>query len=150
MSKSWRRGSTRAWRNLRAQILARDGHRCQLRIKGVCTTVATCAHHTRGKEHGDDPRYIVAACQPCNLRVGDPNTTTPGQQLVAWIRAQRAPVSWSACMRQFPGLHVNPLLARAMRRGEIIRVARGMYAAGPVEPYTVATADPDPQPKTRW
>lgn len=27
-SRAWRGGSTRAWRNVRAQALARDGHRC--------------------------------------------------------------------------------------------------------------------------
>lgn len=31
------------------------------------------AHHVLGRKvTGDDPRYIVAACQHCNLKVGDP------------------------------------------------------------------------------
>ena len=67
------RGSTRAWRRIRAQVLARDGYVCQLRLPGVCTIHATCVHHTIGKAvSGDDPRYLVASCQPCNGRIGDP------------------------------------------------------------------------------
>ena len=73
MSKTWERGSTTAWRKVRASVLLRDGHRCRVQIPGVCTGVATHAHHVMGRAvTGDDPRYIVAACQPCNLKVGDP------------------------------------------------------------------------------
>ena len=73
MSLSWKGGSTRAWRRLRAWVLARDGYRCRLRVPGVCTGRATCVHHTLGKRvTGDDPRYLVAACTQCNLKVGDP------------------------------------------------------------------------------
>jgi hypothetical protein len=72
MSEGWAGGSTRAWRRVRAFVLARDGHRCRIRLEGVCVGVATHAHHTRGKAYGDDPRFIVAACAPCNLKKGDP------------------------------------------------------------------------------
>ena len=72
MSRDWSKGSTREWRLLRAAVLARDRHRCQLKIVGTCIGTATHAHHVRGKAAGDDPRYIVAACPPCNLKVGDP------------------------------------------------------------------------------
>jgi 5-methylcytosine-specific restriction endonuclease McrA len=73
VSGSWAKGSTRQWRRVRARVLARDSHRCQLQIPDVCTGQATCAHHTLGRAvTGDDPRYLVAACGPCNLAVGDP------------------------------------------------------------------------------
>ena len=71
MSEGWAGGSTRAWRRTRAAVLARDGYRCRLKLD-VCVGVATHAHHTRGKAYGDDPRFLVAACAPCNLKTGDP------------------------------------------------------------------------------
>ncbi len=49
-SRAWQGGSTRAWRTLRAQALARDGHRCvqcgrtgQLH-EGLTTLCETCHH----------------------------------------------------------------------------------------------------------
>lgn len=75
MSRSWAKGSTRAWRRTRALVLQRDGYQCQLQIPGVCTTRATHVHHTKGRAiTGDDPAHLVAACAPCNLQVGDPTT----------------------------------------------------------------------------
>lgn len=84
MSNAWRKGSTRAWRRTRALVLARDGHRCQLALPGTwrtrdgqvrrCLGVATQAHHLDGKAYGDDLGRIVAACKPCNLKVGNPLT----------------------------------------------------------------------------
>lgn len=77
MSKGWEGGSTREDRKARAFVLNRDGHRCQLRLEG-CTTIATTAHHTIGKRMtGADPRFMVAACEPCNLKVGDPTKADP-------------------------------------------------------------------------
>lgn len=76
MSQGWKNGSTRAWRKLRAQVLAQNlidnkGH-CTLATP-VCTTTATQVHHTLGKQvTGDDPRYLTATCMPCNLYVGEP------------------------------------------------------------------------------
>lgn len=29
-------------------------------------------HHTRGKAHGDDPRFLVGSCPACNYAIGDP------------------------------------------------------------------------------
>lgn len=73
VSRSWEGGSTRAWRRLRRDVLLRDGGVCQLKIPGVCTGVATHAHHTLGRARtGDDPLYVVAACEACNLKTGDP------------------------------------------------------------------------------
>lgn len=72
MSRGWSGGSTRAWRKIRARVLARDQRSCRLRLPG-CTATATQVHHTHGvKATGHDERYLVAVCQPCNLRVGDP------------------------------------------------------------------------------
>ncbi|RKF24131.1 HNH endonuclease [Micromonospora globbae] len=79
MSRSWEGGSTRAWRKLRAWVLNRDSHRCQLRLPG-CTTIATHVHHLRGKQHGDDPTYLAAACAHCNLATGDVSGHDPAPQ----------------------------------------------------------------------
>lgn len=85
MSRSWEGGSTRAWRRVRAAVLIRDGHRCQLRVPGVCTTRATQVHHTVGREvSGDDPAHLVAACQPCNGHVGDPRRHDPPPSPRGW------------------------------------------------------------------
>lgn len=65
MSKSWAGGSTSAWRRVRRQVLVRDDYLCQIKIRGTCT--------------GDDPTYLVAACAPCNLAIGDP-TQQPDPQ----------------------------------------------------------------------
>ncbi len=75
MSTAWAKGSTRAWRRLRARILHRDAYTCQLKLPGVCTGQATQVHHTVGRAiSGDDPAYLVAACAPCNLKTGQPDT----------------------------------------------------------------------------
>lgn len=85
MSRAWASGSTRAWRRTRANVLARDGHRCRLKVYGVCTTVATHVHHTIAREiAGDDPRHLIAACRACNLHVGDPRSTDPDPAVNAW------------------------------------------------------------------
>lgn len=73
MSKAWAAGSSRRWRRIRAEVLARDGHRCRLRIPGRCTTRATTVHHTQGRAvTGDNPQHLIAACSPCNGHVGEP------------------------------------------------------------------------------
>lgn len=68
------RGSTRAWRRLRVAVLQRDRNRCRIRRPGTCvgTSVPMHVHHLLGKTRGDDPRFVVAACAPCNLAVGNP------------------------------------------------------------------------------
>lgn len=86
MSLSWAKGSTRAWRRTRALVLVRDGYRCQLKLD-VCTTDATCVHHTAGRSvTGDDPNYLVAACEACNLRLGDPSKLgdPPNRPVTRW------------------------------------------------------------------
>lgn len=76
MSAGWAGGSSRRWRRIRAQVLARDGYLCQLRLPGVCTVHAPLegghVHHTLGKDRGDDPAHLIAACEACNLAVGEP------------------------------------------------------------------------------
>lgn len=86
MSKAWAGGSTPAWRKIRAYVLARDKYQCQLRTD-VCTTTATQVHHTHGRAAtGDDPQYLCAACQPCNVKIGDPTRAPdpPGRGLTRW------------------------------------------------------------------
>lgn len=100
MSTTWRGGSTRRWRGIRAGVLAANAQpigkggwvhgwgnpvwhkgnngRCRLGIVGVCTGKATQVHHTLGRTlTGDDPRYVLASCQPCNLHVGNPQSRKP-------------------------------------------------------------------------
>lgn len=84
MSRSWQGGSTRAWRRTRAAVLARDGYACRLRLDG-CEGTATHVHHTHGRSTtGDDPRYLMAACAPCNLRVGEPAPDPPARPVTRW------------------------------------------------------------------
>ncbi len=71
------RGSTTAWRKVRAQVLARDGHQCQLRLDGVCTYRATHVPHLHGKDLGDHPSGLVASCAACNLHLGSVTTQDP-------------------------------------------------------------------------
>lgn len=89
-SNGWPSGSTRAWRKLRARILARDGYQCQAHTDGWCDRAqaephqctqradltgphAGHAHHTHGRAvTGDDERFIVAACAACNHAIGEP------------------------------------------------------------------------------
>ena len=88
MSKAWAKGSTPAWRRLRARIL-RDNQtenqgRCQVAIDGVCTGQADTVHHTQGRAiTGDDPRYLVAACTACNLKIGEPKRNSPAHKRVS-------------------------------------------------------------------
>lgn len=69
MSRSWEGGSTTAWRQIRAVVLARDRHLCRIGTPGVCTERATCVDHIVLKElgGGDEETNLRAACEPCNL-----------------------------------------------------------------------------------
>lgn len=103
MSRSWAGGSTREWRQLRAAVLTRDRFRCRAHQDGWCDRVPgrhTCtgiaaltgpnaghAHHTLGRSvTGDNPEYIVAACRPCNLHIGDPTkgNDPPARPVTQW------------------------------------------------------------------
>lgn len=69
-------GSTRAWRRLRAVILARDGHVCQIPDYTpdgeICGAPATHVDHIVQRWAGgtDAPANLRAACAPCNLKRG--------------------------------------------------------------------------------
>lgn len=76
----WHGGSTRAWRRIREEVFAAKGRTCLLAFEPWgdddnqrCSTVATEVHHTEDRDVvGDDPRFLIPACQPCNLKAGDP------------------------------------------------------------------------------
>lgn len=73
----WQNGSTWAWRRIREQVFAERGRACHLNLDG-CTKVATQIHHTQDRDLvGDDPRFLVPACLPCNVRTGDPTDQDP-------------------------------------------------------------------------
>lgn len=96
MSKAWSGGSTRAWRRVRTLVLARDLYRCKLALPGTWTTrqgeqrqcrgTANSVHHLDGKARGDNPDRMIAACMPCNLKVGEPTRTTnpQGRGMTRW------------------------------------------------------------------
>lgn len=84
MSRRWQ-GSTPAWKRVRAFVLTRDHYVCQLQIPGVCTRRATQVHHTGPREiTGDNPHYLLAACQPCNNQIGDPTKQDPAPRPTRW------------------------------------------------------------------
>lgn len=86
-TRGWgEQGSSRAWRRVRAHVLDRDRYRCQLQLDG-CTYRATVAHHTVtfiGRPEDVDPALIIAACEHCNLAVGDPASTDPEPKPWTW------------------------------------------------------------------
>lgn len=102
MSHAWTAGSTRRWREIRRGVLTRDraaGWRCRAHEDGWCARAGrpgphTCqglvptmhAHHTRGRDKGDDARYIVSACPACNLYIGDPTrgNDPPCKPITVW------------------------------------------------------------------
>lgn len=80
MSKAWNNAAKRGWKNIRLRILRRDNYQCRLAIPGICEGYATQVHHTLGiAVTGHDEAYLVAACRPCNLRVGQPGNNTDPQ-----------------------------------------------------------------------
>jgi 5-methylcytosine-specific restriction endonuclease McrA len=82
---SLNRDRSHAWARVRRAVLARDGHRCQLRIHPICTTIATHVHHTIGLTTGNNPTHLIAACEPCNLRVGKPDAEDqPPRRTTRW------------------------------------------------------------------
>jgi hypothetical protein len=89
VSQAWARGSTAAWRRLRARVLAdnlvENQGRCQVAIEGVCTgDQADTVHHQLGRAvTGDDPRYLVACCRACNLHIGEPKNNSPQHKRVS-------------------------------------------------------------------
>lgn len=83
---SWSSLSSRERARVRAIVLARDGHRCQLRIPGVCTVIATEADHIVAREiAGDGPDNLRAACRPCNGARGEPGREDPAPRPGGWV-----------------------------------------------------------------
>jgi hypothetical protein len=92
MSAGWKNGSSTAWRKLRQEVLDENARtnagRCTLAYEGTwavlnprtrkaevrrCAGVANTVHHTLGKAvTGDDRRYLMATCGPCNRKAGEP------------------------------------------------------------------------------
>jgi hypothetical protein len=86
MSRAWQGGSSREWRRIRREVLARDRARkwlCRAHDDGWCRRAGagphdcerfmTQVHHVRGRlVTGDDVRYLVGSCPPCNYAIGDP------------------------------------------------------------------------------
>lgn len=71
---SLKRDESSRWRKVRRLVLARDSHRCQIQIHGICTTIATCVHHTLGQAlTGNNPAFLLASCAECNNRIGEPD-----------------------------------------------------------------------------
>lgn len=83
MSKAWAGGSTREWRTTRARILQRDGNTCRIRLPGICTENADQVHHVLGKGVSEADDDLVAACLPCNVRLGKPDTD-PVHKTTQW------------------------------------------------------------------
>ena len=57
------------WRKVRAQVLERDGHRCQIKAPG-CLGIANEVDHIQPVSMGGewyDEENLRASCQPCNL-----------------------------------------------------------------------------------
>lgn len=90
MSKAWAKGSTTRWRRVRALVLEENRRtnqgRCVLAIPRVCQGQADQVHHTRSRaEVGDDPKYLMAVCRACNLKVGAPGRISPEpKQVSSW------------------------------------------------------------------
>lgn len=64
--------STARWRRLRAAILNRDGHLCQMHGPHCTTTATTVDHIVERAAGGDmwDETNLRAACAPCNYGSG--------------------------------------------------------------------------------
>lgn len=70
----------RAWKQIRPEILNRDGHRCRIQGPG-CTGHATHVDHIIPWQAGGswfDPNNLRAACPHCNSSRAR-RTTTPQQ-----------------------------------------------------------------------
>jgi 5-methylcytosine-specific restriction endonuclease McrA len=97
------RGSTRRWRRLRALVLDRDAHRCQVPVDGgtagnggrVCGAHASHVDHVLPRKHGgsDHPSNLRAACSSCNLRRG--SSTTPDDAPAAAPTRSQTARAWS-------------------------------------------------------
>lgn len=72
MSSNWSGGSSAEWKKVRRLVILRD-QECKLRTSPRCNGRAETVHHTQDRAVvGDDPRYLIAACGPCNYSYGSP------------------------------------------------------------------------------
>lgn len=72
---------------------------------------------------------MVAACAPCNLRIGNPaRADTHTTKVLRWA-AEHSPVRRRDLLAQFPDIHVEKIIARALKTGHLTRVDRGIYTA---------------------
>ena len=60
------------WGKVRRLVMARDAHRCQIRIPGVCSIDATEVDHIRPRAVGgtDDLDNLRAVCHRCHVSRG--------------------------------------------------------------------------------
>lgn len=91
---SARNGSSRAWRVVRARVLERDDHTCQVAWSG-CTVTATHVDHIVPVAHGgtDDEHNLRAACSRCNLSRGDGRRDQTAGRFLTGVRTPPPPMS---------------------------------------------------------
>lgn len=67
-----RGGNRWLWSKQRKLALARDAHRCQLRIPGICTIDAREVDHIRPRAvgGGDELDNLRSVCRPCHISRG--------------------------------------------------------------------------------
>ena len=83
---SWSDLSPRVRARLRRACLERDGYRCQLRLPGICTTIATTADHIVDRAvAGDGLDNLRAACASCNSSRGEPGREDPEPRSGGWV-----------------------------------------------------------------
>lgn len=84
MSKNWDNAAKRGWSKIRARVLQRDSYQCRLKIPGICEGYANEVHHVLGiaVSHRDEA-YLVAACRPCNQRIGEPQNSVDPDHIVS-------------------------------------------------------------------
>jgi len=59
--------ATPEWREKSFAVLVRDGRLCQARLAGICTKMATQAHHKSYRHLYHEPLFeLVAVCRPCH------------------------------------------------------------------------------------
>ena len=82
-------GSTRRWRRIRAWVLDRDGHRCQVLVDEA-GQVVEAPRPPVAPAGPDDPTWLRATCPRHNLSRGAsttdarPSTTTPTPTRWSW------------------------------------------------------------------
>lgn len=83
-SRNWPAGSTRQWRRIRLQVLARDGWVCRLCNLPIDPSLrpphpgSASVHHVTDRALvGDDPRALLSTHRACNAAAGDPAKTNP-------------------------------------------------------------------------